>query len=125
MVFYFNIVRCFTALNTTFSLNDSVLTCSYKSPPTISYALHTRLPPHKYFAVTMRDLGHSQHAYLYTRTEVNTQAGTSIFIPHIQPLKMELIQCSETSAYCNLNQTPGKYRKEYIHLRFTVLYRAF
>ena len=37
------------------------------------------------------------------------------FIPHIQPLKMELIECSETSAYCNFNQTPGKYPKEYIH----------
>jgi len=29
---------------------------------------------------------------------------------------MELIECSETSAYCNFNQTPGKYPKEYIHL---------
>ena len=38
------------------------------------------------------------------------------FTPHIQPLKMELIECSETSAYCNSNQTPGKYPKEYIHL---------
>jgi hypothetical protein len=36
------------------------------------------------------------------------------FIPHIQPLKMELIECSETSAYNN--KTPGKYPKEYIHL---------
>ena len=34
----------------------------------------------------------------------------------IQPLKMELIECSETSAYYNFNQTPGKYPKEYIHL---------
>ena len=25
-------------------------------------------------------------------------------------------ECSETSAYCNFNQTPGKYPKEYIHL---------
>jgi hypothetical protein len=24
--------------------------------------------------------------------------------------------CSETSAYCSFNQTPGKYPKEYIHL---------
>jgi hypothetical protein len=32
------------------------------------------------------------------------------------PLKMELIECSETSAYCNFNQTPGKYPKEYIQL---------
>jgi hypothetical protein len=32
----------------------------------------------------------------------------------IQSLKMELIECSETSAYCNFNQTPGKYPKEYI-----------
>ena len=31
----------------------------------------------------------------------------------IQSLKMELIECSETSAYCNFNQTPGKYPKEY------------
>jgi len=38
-------------------------------------------------------------------------------IPHIKPLKMELIECSETSAYCNFNQTPGKYPKEYIHLK--------
>ena len=38
------------------------------------------------------------------------------FIPHIQPLEMELIGCSEKSAYCNFNQTPGKYPKEYIHL---------
>ena len=29
---------------------------------------------------------------------------------------MELIECSETSAYYNFNQTPGKYPKEYIHL---------
>ena len=29
---------------------------------------------------------------------------------------MELIECSETSAYCDFNQTPGKYPKEYIHL---------
>ena len=35
-------------------------------------------------------------------------------VPHIQPLKMELIECSETSAYYNFNQTPGKYPKEYI-----------
>jgi len=34
------------------------------------------------------------------------------FILHIQPLKMEQIECSETSAYNN--QTPGKYPKEYI-----------
>ena len=31
---------------------------------------------------------------------------------HIQPMKMEQIECSETSAYNN--QTPGKYPKEYI-----------
>jgi len=37
-------------------------------------------------------------------------------IAHIQPLKMEQIECSETSAYYNFNQTPGKYPKEYIHL---------
>jgi len=29
---------------------------------------------------------------------------------------MEPIECSETLAYCNFNQTPGKYPKEYIHL---------
>jgi len=34
------------------------------------------------------------------------------FILDIQPLKMELIVCSETSA--NHNRTPGKYPKEYI-----------
>ena len=36
----------------------------------------------------------------------------SLTILHIQPLKMELIECSETSA--NQNRTPGKYPKEYI-----------
>ena len=34
------------------------------------------------------------------------------FILHIQPMKMEQIECSETSAYNN--QTPRKYPKEYI-----------
>ena len=34
------------------------------------------------------------------------------FILYIQPLKMELIECSETSTHNN--QTPGKYPKEYI-----------
>ena len=38
------------------------------------------------------------------------------FIPYIQPLKMELIECSETSEYCNFNQAPGKVPKEYVHL---------
>ena len=33
-------------------------------------------------------------------------------ILHIQPMKMEHIECSQTSAYNN--QTPGKYPKEYI-----------
>ena len=33
------------------------------------------------------------------------------FILYIQPLKMEQIECSETSA--NYNTTPGKYPKEY------------
>ena len=33
------------------------------------------------------------------------------FILHIQPMKMEQIECSETSAYNN--QTPGKYPEEY------------
>jgi len=36
----------------------------------------------------------------------------SYFILYIQPLKMELIQGSETSA--NQNRTPEKYPKEYI-----------
>ena len=31
---------------------------------------------------------------------------------HIHPLKMEQIECSETSAFNN-NQTPGKYPKDY------------
>ena len=31
---------------------------------------------------------------------------------YIQPMKVEQIECSETSAYNN--QTPGKYPKEYI-----------
>jgi len=34
------------------------------------------------------------------------------FILHIQPMKMEQIECSETSTYNN--QTPGKYPEEYI-----------
>ena len=34
------------------------------------------------------------------------------FILHIQTMKMEQIECSETSAYNH--QTPGKYPKEYI-----------
>ena len=34
------------------------------------------------------------------------------FILHIQPMKMEHIECSETLAY--IIQTPGKYPKEYV-----------
>jgi len=34
------------------------------------------------------------------------------YILHIQPMKMEQIECSEMSAYNN--QTPEKYPKEYI-----------
>ena len=41
-------------------------------------------------------------------------------IPHIQPLKTELTECSETSAYYNFNQTLGKYPKEYIHLKYWI-----
>jgi len=37
-------------------------------------------------------------------------------------LRMELIECSETSAYCGFNQTPGKYPKEYIHVVYIRLY---
>ena len=44
----------------------------------------------------------------------NTLSVPSSMEVSIQPLKMELIECSETSA--NHNQTPGKYPKEYIHL---------
>ena len=40
------------------------------------------------------------------------------FILYIQPMKMEQIECSETSAYNN--QMPGKYPKEYIHNFFFV-----
>ena len=40
-----------------------------------------------------------------------SRAGRKVF--YIQPLKMELIEGSETSA--NHNRTPGKYPKEYIH----------
>ena len=36
------------------------------------------------------------------------------FTPHNQPLKMEQIKCSETSAFNN--QTPGKYPKDYTQL---------
>ena len=39
----------------------------------------------------------------------SSKAGCEVL--HIQPLKMEQIECSETSA--NHNQTPGKYPKEY------------
>jgi hypothetical protein len=39
---------------------------------------------------------------------------TSYFILYIQPLKMELIEGSETLA--NHNRTPGKYPKEYIQV---------
>jgi hypothetical protein len=38
--------------------------------------------------------------------------GLDVLILYIQPLKMELIEGSETSA--NNNRTPGKYPKEYI-----------
>ena len=38
------------------------------------------------------------------------------FILHIQPMKMEQRECSETSA--NHNQTPGKYPKEYRQVSF-------
>ena len=40
-------------------------------------------------------------------------------ILHIQPMKMEQIECSETSAYNN--QTPGKYPKEYIQKNYHLL----
>ena len=40
----------------------------------------------------------------------------TLSVPSSKALKMELIECSETSAYYNFNQTPGKYPKEYIHL---------
>ena len=45
---------------------------------------------------------------------INTTSSShySYFILYIQPLKMELIEGSETSA--NYNRTPGKYPKEYI-----------
>ena len=51
--------------------------------------------------------------------DVSEHSISSIFIGwlwsilHIQPMKMEQIECSETSAY--IIQTPGKYPKEYIH----------
>ena len=41
------------------------------------------------------------------------------FIIYIQPLKMELIEGSETSA--NHNRTPGKYPKEYIHCPYLLI----
>ena len=47
--------------------------------------------------------------------DVSEHSICSIFmcwILHIQPMKMEQIECSETLAYNN--QTPGKYLKEYI-----------
>ena len=42
-----------------------------------------------------------------------------VFILYIQPLKMELIEGSETSA--NYNRTPGKYPKEYIRVFSSLL----
>jgi hypothetical protein len=44
------------------------------------------------------------------------------FILYIQPLKMELIEGSETSA--NHNLTPGKYPKEYIQKIYYMLKRG-
>ena len=53
---------------------------------------------------------------------INTTSSShySYFILYIQPLKMELIEGSETSA--NHNRTPGKYPKEYIQrlMKFTL-----
>ena len=54
---------------------------------------------------------HTLHPVL----EDGTDRGLDVkyyFILYIQPLKMELIEGSETSA--NHNRTPGKYPKEYI-----------
>ena len=42
----------------------------------------------------------------------SSKAGCGVCIPHIQPLKMELTEGSETSA--NHNLTPGRYPKEHI-----------
>jgi len=44
---------------------------------------------------------------------INNGSSSSLphFTPHNQPLKMEQIKCSETSAFNN--QTPGKYPKDY------------
>jgi len=50
-----NIVRCFTALTITFSLTTLSCLAPTNRPPTISYALHARFVPQKYFAVTIRD----------------------------------------------------------------------
>ena len=44
--------------------------------------------------------------------DISEPSISSIFILYIRPLKMELIEGSETSA--NHNRTPGKYPKEYI-----------
>ena len=47
-----------------------------------------------------------------TLSDPFSKAGYEVyFILHIQPFKMEQIECSETSA--NHNRTPGKYPKEY------------
>jgi len=40
-----------------------------------------------------------------------SSSGLPYFTPHNQPLKMEQIKCSETSAFNN--QTPGKNPKDY------------
>jgi len=52
---------------------------------------------------------------------INTTSSShcSYFILYIQPLKMELIKGSETSA--NHNRTPGKYPKEYILVLYNCL----
>ena len=44
------------------------------------------------------------------------------FILYIQPLKMELIEGSETSA--NHNRMPGKYPKEYLQLSYLFVCRT-
>ena len=48
---------------------------------------------------------------IYTGDDVYWRWWDQYFTLHIQPLKMEQIKCSETSAFNN--QTPGKYPKDY------------
>ena len=64
--------------------------------------------------------------YLFHLQRLDTKCDV-YFTLHIQPLKMEQIECSETSAFNN--QTPGKYPKDYtqycdlfhLHVKYRIM----